>query len=178
MVGIALEKTGRRREKLAYIPVTLNDVQGAGESLVVEDVSVPNELESGNQLIKCRGGLGSLVHFTQPRRSCPVWSAAARMRALGSRYNRGSRLSYLTLGGLVGRRPASTSSAIRRTRSATAAFDARGQVLSAECPLTSRRLQAAYAHSLCGSIASRCPCPMSGTPPSGTTAAGQERSGR
>jgi hypothetical protein len=49
MVGIGLEEElGRRGEKLAYIPVALNDVQGVSESLVVEDVAIPNELEGGD----------------------------------------------------------------------------------------------------------------------------------
>jgi hypothetical protein len=65
MVGVGLkEELGGPRKQLAYVPVALNDIEGVRESFVVEDVSIPNELEGGDQLIECRSGLGSLVHFS------------------------------------------------------------------------------------------------------------------
>ena len=74
MVGVALEEEfRRRREKLTYVPVAFDDVEGVCESVLVQDVSIPNELEGGDQLIECRGGLRSLVHFTVFPSFVPNW---------------------------------------------------------------------------------------------------------
>ena len=74
VVGVGLkEQLGRRREQLSDIPVALNDVEGVSESLVAEDVAIPNELKGADQLIEYRSGLGSLVHFARGPSFVPTW---------------------------------------------------------------------------------------------------------
>ena len=77
MVGVALEEEfRRRREKLTYVPVAFDDVEGVCESVLVQDVSIPNELEGGDQLIECRSGPGSLVHFTVRPSFVSYWACS------------------------------------------------------------------------------------------------------